>query len=559
MSDPDFLSIVETNRLRKNVSKTQKTTTRAYMNDKITLRFEDGSTSTVPRFRIDKEFIQSAVTRVTTRKAASKPKVFKSHLFSVKDSSTKDSAIKLASRSPALMFSHLHHRDSNTIIMCDADLKTKCSANVTYDVVALAPIAINDSGVLSSGGSRDIKLLPTMSPESSHQTESHYDGDVLYIIHNVPITTQNGTFEVTENDVRIWIVSGAIHAQENVDVLTKKIKSLKETLLQIEQELASLPPAPIPGGKGRVIVGSSVKNVRDKKVTALSDEKERCTSLMDTAMRSLETLYAQHMKDCKLTVEKRSRDGALDNKSCDWAIQVDGDEKGMYTSLIEKNKNWSMIPMYTFGIKGDKTPVSLPIPEEDQSYHFVDIKGITISKLPHGFGIFESYDEFDPYLNSGKPISRHRLYHGQFHEGEFSEGTLYTEAGIFTGKFNKGHPTIGTKKYADGIEVSGEFAVHDVSLQTSTNPYCLGLSDGCQSIKFPDKATYEGEMKQGCITGKGTYNHAGLELTGKFKDGVLQVDEGNEGQGYSNLHLSCMYGGERLWGPTNHKSLSNQS
>lgn len=510
------------------------------MNDNITLRFEDGSTSTVPRFRIDKEFIQNAVNRVTARKAASKPKVFKSKLFSVKDS-TKDATTNLPFRSPVLMFSHLLHRDSNTIISADTELKTKCSANVTYDVVAMAPIAINDSGVLSAGG---CSTRPTMfvSKMSSHETESHYDGDVLYIVHDVPITTQNGRFEVTENDVKIWIVSGAIINLENVDVLRKKTKSLKETLLQIEQELTSLPPAPNPVGKGRV-------TVREKKVKILTDEKERCTSLMDTAKRSLETLYAQHMKDCKLIVKKRTRDGALDNKSFDWAIHVDGDQKEMYTSLIEKNKNWSMVPMYAFGIKGGKTPVSLPIPVEDQSHYFVDIKGITMSKLPHGFGIFESYDEFDTYLNSGKKISRHRLYHGQFHEGEFSEGTLYTEASIFTGKFDKGLPTIGTKKYADGIEITGEFAFHDESLQTSTIPYCRGLSDGSQSIKFPDKATFEGEMKEGRITGKGTYKYAGSELSGDFKDGVLQVDEGDEGQGYSNLHLSCMYGGERLWGP----------
>lgn len=520
------------------------------MNDSITLRFEDGSTSTVPRFRIDKEFIQNAVNRVTARKAVPKPKVFKSHLFSVKNS-TKESTTKLSSRPPTLMFSHLHHRDSNTIIMADTELKTKCSANVTYDVVAMAPIAINDSGVLSVGGGRS---RPTMSPVPSHQTESHYDGDVLYIIHDVPITTQNGKFEVTENDVKIWIVSGSINALENVDVLTKKIKSLKETLLQIDQELASLPSTPIPGGKGRVTVASSMKNARDKKVKVLSDEKERCISLMDTAKRSLATLYAQHMNECKLIVEKRSRDGSLDNKSCDWAVQVDGDKKEMYTSLIEKNKNWSMIPMYAFGTKGGKTTISLPIPEGDQSSHFVDIKGVSMSKLPHGFGIFESYAEFDPYLSSGKKLSRHRLYHGQFHEGEFSEGTLYTEAGIFTGKFNKGLPTIGTKKYADGIEVSGAFSDQDVSLQTSKNPYCRGLFDGFQIIKFPDKAVYEGQMKQGLITGKGTYKHAGSELSGEFRDGVLQVDEGNEGQGYSNLHLSCMYGGERLWGPTNRKS-----
>ncbi len=547
MNDPDFLHIINNNRFQKNASNTssQKTSTRAYMNDNITLRFEDGSTSKIPRFRLDKEFIQSAVNRMTAKKAASKPKeVFKSHLFS------KDTTTKQTSRPPSLIFSHLHHKESNAIIMSDdTELKTKCSANVTYDVVAMPAIAINDGGVLSLGVSRNRKSLPMSSSAASYHTESHYDGDVMFIVHDVPTSTHNGAYEVTEIDVKIWIVSGAIASLQEIDVLTKKIKSLKEKLLQIDQELASLPPSLMPSGKGRVSIGSSTNNIRDKKAKVLSIEKERCSSLLQTATQSLETLYSQHMEDCKMTIEKRTRDGAFDNKCCDWAILVDGDKKGMYTSLIEKNKNWSIIPMYAFGTKGNKHPISLPIPEEDQSHHFVDIRGVTLTKLPHRFGIFESYEEFD----RGNSRSRHRLYHGQFHEGEFSEGSLYTEAGIFSGKFDKGYPIEGTMQYADGVKISGKFAVEDVSSQIGKNPYCRGLPDGFQIIRFPDKATYEGEMNQGRITGKGTYKDAGLELSGEFKDGVLQVDGGKEGHGYSNLHLSLMYGGERLWGPTSTK------
>ena len=559
MNDPDFTHIVDTNRFRKNEVNTpsRNSTTRAYMNENIKLRFEDGSTSTVPRFRIDKEFVQSAVNRMTAKKAASKPKeVFKSHLFSAKES-TKDGSTKLTYRLPSLMFSHLHHRDSNTIIMSDTEMKTKCSANVTYDVVAMPALAINDGGVLSLRRSRSSKSLSILSPALSHHTESHYDGDVLFIVHGVPTTTQNGVYEVTENDVKIWLVSGAIASLEPIDVLTKKIKSLKETLLQIEKELASLPPTSIASGKGRVNIGSSLNNVRDKKLCV---EKERCISLIQTATQSLETLYSQHMGDCKLIVEKRTKDNALDDKSCDWAILVDGDEKGIYTRLIEKNKNWSMIPMYAFGTNTNKTPISLPIPEDDQSHHFVDIRGVKFSRLPHGFGVFECYEEFDPYHSSGKWRSRHRLYHGQFHEGEFSEGSLYTEAGTFSGTFNKGQPIEGTMQYADGVKISGEFAIDDVPLQTSTNPYRRGLSDGFQIIKFSDKATYEGGVKQGRITGKGTYKCAGLQLSGEFQDGVLQVDEGVEGHGFSNLHLSFMYG-ERLWGApsTKHTSSFNQT
>lgn len=559
MSDPDFLHLVDTNRLRMNVSntsqKTQAQTTKALgMNQNITLRFEDGSTSTVPRFRLDKDFVQSAVNRMTAKKASSESKVVKvSHLVSSKDSTNEATTKPKLSPPPTLLlFSHLHHRDSNTIIMSNADLKMKCSANVIYDVIALPVVAIKEGGVLCGGSSSSNRRLTlTIEPSATtHHAESHYDGSVLFIIHDVPTTSQNGKYEVTENDVRRWIVSGAIRNTESVDVLTKKIESLKQTLLQLQQEMATLPSStPHLGGKGRVTGGSSTQSsvkVKDKRANFLSDEMERSTTLLQTATQSLETLYAQHITDCGLSVEKRSSKN-VNNKTCDWAIQVTGDKEEIYTSLIEKNKNWSMIPMYGFGIgaKGNKTPILKALPEEDQSGHFVDIGGISMSKLPHGFGIFESYEEF--------PLrkSRHRLYHGQFHEGQFSEGTLHTDAGVYTGKFHEGQPTVGMMEYTDGIKISGHFAANDVSMQTSTNPYCRGLPDGGEVLcKFPDKAIYKGNMSQGCITGKGYYKYAGLELSGQFQDGVLKVDGGDEGQGYSNLHLSFMFGGERLWGPT---------
>ena len=541
MSDPDFTHLVETNRLGKNVSnsssqKTQAQTKTAYMHENIKLRFEDDSLSTnnharsgilfeVPRFRLDKEFIQSAVNRITAKNALSKPKVSISHLISAK-AATKDTA-KLSSRPPGLLFSHLLHQDSNTIIMSDTDLKTKCSANVTYNVIARPAITIKEGGVLSRGNRSGSRSLSVKPPVTTNHIESHYDGNVLFIVHDVPLTSQNGTHEVTENDVSRWILSGAIRNTETVDVLTKKIESLKQTLLQIEQEMTSLPPpAPARGGgkgKGRGTVGSSQQSVRDRKAKFLSDAIHRNVNLLQTATQSLETLYSQHTKDCSLYVEKRSSENLSNDNACDWAIQVLGEKEGMYTSLIEKNKNWSMITMYAFGAKGNKAPMFLTI----QSEHFVDIGGITMSKLPHGFGIFESYEEY-PLKKSS-----HRLYHGQFHEGEMSEGTLYADAGVYSGKFERGgQPILGTLEYADGIKISGEFAG--------------GLPDGQVQIIFPDKATYEGNMSQGRITGRGDYKYAGLEFSGQYQDGVLHVNEGDEGQGYSNLHFEFCLGGERL-------------
>ena len=222
-------------------------------------------------------------------------------------------------------------------------------------------------------------------------------------------------------------------------------------------------------------------------------------------------------------------------------ISEDDENDKSYTDLIEKKKNWSSVPLYAFG-DCNSSVVSLTIPDEEKSDRFVDTGGVTMTKLPHGFGIYERYDEV-LLSGSGKTKSRHCLYHGHFHEGQYSEGTLYTAAGVYTGKFDvSGQPTVGVMEYADGIKVSGQFA----SSEPKSNPYCHGVPHGDVHIKFPDKTTFQGHMIDGIISGVGVYMQEGVQLRGNFKDGVLQDEEKHD----QNLNISLMLGGERLWYPT---------
>ena len=530
MNDPDFIHLVEANRLQKSVSntssqKTQAQSTKTYMNETITLRFEDGSISNIPRFRLENDFVQNAVNRVTAAKkaASATSNVSISHLILAKESN------KDISQHHTSVFSYLYHHDSNTIIMPDNNMKTRCLANVTYHVISRPAITIKEGGLLS----RFIK-----DHAMNTHAEYHYDGEIVFIVHNVPTTSQNGLHEVTANDLRRWIVSGAICNLETIDVLTKKVETLKRDLLQIEHEVKTL-PTEHDGGK-RVAIGS--QSSKGKKAKYLSDEIERINALLHTTTQSLETLYAQHVRNCTLSIEKRSN--LSHGKTCDWAIFLTGDEEKTYAKLIEQNKNWSLVPFYAFGtvVKSKQTHVILNIPVKDLSGHFVDTGGVTMTKIPHGFGIYESYVEVHPYLNS-KTKTRHRLYHGKFHEGDLCEGSLYTDSGVYSGKFVSNEPTsFGKMEYADGIKISGHFASPET---TPTNPYSHGIPHGQVHIRFPDKSSYEGSMYRGRITGEGVYKEEGLQKRGQFKDGVLDNDESED-----NLHLSFMFGGERLWGTT---------
>jgi len=187
--------------------------------------------------------------------------------------------------------------------------------------------------------------------------------------------------------------------------------------------------------------------------------------------------------------------------------------------------------------------------------------------------VYEHYEETNPFstssTNNTEEQSRghHTLFHGHFHEGEYREGTLHTDAGVFSGTFqSSGQPCKGKMKHSDGTVVTGEFALpptsKGTSIQCSTeeeevdasplgpHPYRLGLSHGDVSIQFKGGASFEGEMRHGSISGSGIYRHSqGESEEGDFVDGLIQNKDGVAGQGGSNLPRSLLFNGEPSWGP----------
>ena len=153
--------------------------------------------------------------------------------------------------------------------------------------------------------------------------------------------------------------------------------------------------------------------------------------------------------------------------------------------------------------------------EANQVDRLVDVEKVSIVMLPDGFGVHEAYTEIDSFggnaTNHESGIFRnrhHRLYHGHFREGDYHEGTLHTNCGVYSGTFLSNEPSHGKMKYSDTILITGGYAltpeVDDSPL--GPNPYRRGLHHSHNvKIKYHDGAAYDGEMQHGSITGIGVY------------------------------------------------------
>mmetsp|Transcript_12617 Transcript_12617/g.29810 ORF Transcript_12617/g.29810 Transcript_12617/m.29810 type:complete len:491 (+) Transcript_12617:207-1679(+) len=443
---------------------------RAFFNEKILLRHSSLASSgekkiggekwTVPRNRLTPELLQEAVNR------------------GVGDD-----------LSP-LVVQHLFDAKTNTVIST-SDARTQCRSGVCYDVISSPAGTVEDGGILTSDG------------------EVYYNGDVVFILYNIPEHSTEGSHVTTVIDINRWLVDGAIASLEPVRILVDQQDRLQSALQQLEREKCQIHSQPVYDKKtGRAISGAELTKARETRFEDIVNEIEEKKKRLVETTRALGEEKAKHYRHCKLEIRKLE---------LGYEVKLRGKKKLYYTSLVIDQKGWSLVPLFATGqAKGAQGKCSL-ILDADARQHSVDLRpgSFKIERLPDGFGVLEMYSPGD---------AQQILFNGNFINGHYLNGTLRTDAFTFQGLFQDGQPSKGRCSYADGTVVEGGFALPEARIQSQLGPdYRRTSPHGRVNIRF-----------------KG-----GLEYNCNMKNGRACKD--TESTEEPMLHRSIMFRGERLY------------
>lgn len=275
---------------------------RAFFNEKILLRHSSLASSgekkiggekwTVPRNRLTPELLQEAVNR------------------GVGDD-----------LSP-LVVQHLFDAKTNTVIST-SDARTQCRSGVCYDVISSPAGTVEDGGILTSDG------------------EVYYNGDVVFILYNIPEHSTEGSHVTTVIDINRWLVDGAIASLEPVRILVDQQDRLQSALQQLEREKCQIHSQPVYDKKtGRAISGAELTKARETRFEDIVNEIEEKKKRLVETTRALGEEKAKHYRHCKLEIRKLE---------LGYEVKLRGKKKLYYTSLVIDQKGWSLVPLFATG------------------------------------------------------------------------------------------------------------------------------------------------------------------------------------------------------------------
>jgi hypothetical protein len=337
--------------------------------------------------------------------------------------------------------------------------------------------------------------LPNKTKDVLKSNYNAYRGQMKFMLHNVPLYSQNSIHEIKSEHVHNWIIDGILREEPGVQKNENEIKGIKNKLELIIKRMRRIADEPMLNERGQYLTGKKAEMEREEKFMLLQSEKEALHIQYDEALESFKNAKKKVVhKVCVSIVQHEDK--------TTWEFMFSGKDREHFDNIVVNKKNWNTSFMYT---DPEATLFSDGYSISDSEY-LVDTGGILIERLEDGFGCFHKRN-----TDSEKELKSYNShvdsYHGTYRNGEkCGYGVLYTCAGIYGGEIKKDQP-FGNGVFVsnDGNILSGQFDIPMSTPDRQPNRYTRSVPNGQNEIQFSDGAFYKGMMTNGEITGPGIY------------------------------------------------------
>ncbi len=326
-----------------------------------------------------------------------------------------------------------------------------------------------------------------------------YRGQMKFVLHNVPLQSQNSLHQVKAIHVQNWIVDVILSEDVEVRRSENKIKSIMNAIETKRRELERVSEEPMLNEKGQELVGKKAQMKRQERYELLQREKDTLHVQYDEALDNLQEVRRQVLKKISMTLVQN------EDKST-WEFVFLGKSRESLDNLIVKKQNWNTSFMHADPNVDLLSGNYQSVPDKE---FLVDSAGISIERLENGFGCFHQRipNDLDTLKNSTE--SHIYAFHGTYHNGKkCGHGILFSDDGVYGGKIEENKPRgdgVIISKDGDIIRSIFDSPTLQTSVRNRVNPYLKGVPHGTCSIQFSDGAYYEGQVEQGVIHGQGTY------------------------------------------------------
>ncbi|RLN61064.1 hypothetical protein BBJ28_00007005 [Nothophytophthora sp. Chile5] len=385
-------------------------------------------------------------------------------------------------------------------------------------------------------------------PPQDDLHDPRYSGEALLVLSFVPVQCE-------PIDMKTWLLFGVeqefpplLRLQPLLAVAKKKQKLLKEKIVALPAtEVGGTPEEQAETRKKLADTWAATDTRLNEEIAELDRRRKYMTRLLKTEPVTLTEL--PRASELQSTTNKDQ----VEMKT--WTAQFTSPRGRQLVSLALQKCNWNYVclvqtrPQPRAFFEDDQVQSQIIGPEELAKE--VNMRAVRLRRLRHGEGelmqptaeaLAATEDEktsLDPSDESFHFSSIAGVYSGAFRLGrKHGHGKEFTNVGVYEGAF-MANTRCGDGKlvYGKGTTCEGSFQRpqrrYEHSKKLRDRVYTSSLlngddfRDGVESgesmhIVFPDGAVYDGEMRDGVVSGLGRYvSSTGVVDEGEFFNGVL--------------------------------------